>query len=66
MQRGAIILPATQFWDNRGIVGWKKMLMCDRQQRSIAIGVTINRSLVIGHWSLVIGGGELLHLSPIR
>ncbi|WP_333030680.1 MULTISPECIES: hypothetical protein [unclassified Microcoleus] len=47
------ILPAGQFWDNTGILGWEKMLLCDRQQRSIAIGVTIIK--VIGNWELVIG-----------
>ncbi|MEG4321399.1 MULTISPECIES: hypothetical protein [unclassified Microcoleus] len=44
------ILVVAQVWDNAGILGWEKMRQCDRQQRSIAIGVTINKSVVIGHW----------------
>ncbi|TAF38092.1 MAG: hypothetical protein EAZ69_05435 [Oscillatoriales cyanobacterium] len=39
------ILVVAPVWDNESILGWEKMLMCDRQQRSIAIGVTINRGI---------------------
>ncbi|WP_293181243.1 MULTISPECIES: hypothetical protein [unclassified Microcoleus] len=49
------ILVVAQVWDNKSILGWEKMRLCDRQQRSIAIGITINRELVIGYWLLVIG-----------
>jgi hypothetical protein len=55
------MLVLAQVWDNESILGWEKMRLCDRQQRSIAIGITINRSVVSSqlsvvscHWSLVV------------
>ncbi|WP_293146636.1 MULTISPECIES: hypothetical protein [unclassified Microcoleus] len=49
------ILVVAKVWDNESILGWQKMRLCDRKQRSIAIGITINRELVIGYWLLVVG-----------
>ncbi|WP_293335356.1 hypothetical protein [Microcoleus sp. CAWBG58] len=49
------ILVVAQVWDIENILGWEKMRLCDPQQRSIAIGITINRLLVISYWLLVVG-----------
>jgi hypothetical protein len=52
------ILPAGKFWDNRDILGWDKMLRCDRQQRLITIRVTIKKGIGKGG----IGNREFFHL----